>query len=449
LDETKHQSTEDIAQEMAQRRTDSEVVSALDELHPTDVADVLEELDIDVRKRVFQLLDNEVAIRVLDELDDDAKQELVGELERRKLQTLVADMPTDEAADMLALLPPGRTEEVLDAVEADHALDLRELVEYPPESAGGIMTKDYLAVTAQQTAQDAVDAIRNTPNAEVINYIYVIDAGERLVGVLSLRDILLAKPGSRLETIAKTDVVSVETGTDQEEVARVLDKYDYAALPVVDGNGILRGVVTYDDAIDVMEAEASEDIYLLAGTAAQRPTREPAPKRVILRLPWLLITLVGGIISSRIMLSFGQALEAVVSITFFVPVINGMGGNVGLQSSTVVVRGLATGEVHMSRVASVLLKEIVVGAMIGLICGSAVGIFALFTLTKPELGLAVAIAMFCGITVSALTGTAIPLVCEKLGIDPALAAGPFITTLNDITCLTIYLATAIMLVTGW
>ncbi len=448
MDELKHQSAEDIAQDVAQWATDSEVVSALDELHPTDVADVLEELDIDVRKRVFQLLDNEVAIRVLDELDEDAKQELVGELERRKLQTLVEEMPTDEAADMLALLPPEQTEEVLSGVEEEHALDLRELVEYPPDTAGGIMTKDYLAVTAQHTAQDAVDAIRNTPNAEVISYIYVIDENERLVGVLSLRDILLARPESRLGAIAKTEAVSVETGTDQEEVARMLDKYDFAALPVIDGNGILRGVVTYDDVIDVMEAEASEDIYRLAGTAAQRPTREPAPKRVILRLPWLLITLAGGIVSSQIMLSFGQALEAVVSITFFVPVINGMGGNVGLQSSTVIVRGLATGEVHMSRVASVMLKEIVVGAMIGLICGSAVGIFALLTLTKPELGLAVALAMFCGITVAALTGTAIPLFCQRLGIDPALAAGPFITTLNDITCLTIYLTTAILLVTG-
>jgi magnesium transporter len=448
LDDATHQRPEEIAQDVAQRTTKSEVASALDDLHPTEVADVLEELDIDVRKRVFQLLDNEVAIEVLDELDEEAKQELVGELERRKLQVLVGEMPSDEAADMLALLPPEQTEEVLSGVEDEQALDLRELVEYPPDTAGGIMTKDYLAITAGHTAQDAIDAIRNTPNAEVINYLYVIDENERLVGVLSLREVLLARPESSLDSFAKTEVVSVDTGTDQEEVARVLDKYDFAALPVVDGNGILRGAVTYDDVIDVMEAEASEDIYRLAGTAAQRPTRMAAPRRVILRLPWLMITLVGGIVSSQIMLSFGQSLEKVISIAFFVPVINGMGGNVGLQSSTVVVRGLATGEVHMSRVASVVLKEIVVGAMIGLICGSAVGIFALFTLTQPELGLAVALAMFCGITVAALTGTAIPLFCQRLGIDPALAAGPFITTLNDITCLTIYLTMAILIVTG-
>jgi magnesium transporter len=446
LDETRHQAPEDIAEEVAQTVSDSEVVHTLDDLHPTDVADVLEELDLDDRKRVFYLLDNEVAIEVLDELDEDAKEELLGELERRKLQTLVKDMPSDEAADMLKLMPPEESEQLLSVVEEEQAIELRELVEYEPDSAGGIMTKDYLAVAPEQTAAQAIEVIRETPSAEVIRYLYVINDSEELVGVLSLRDILLAKPDAALGAMAKTEVVTVRTDVDQEKVARVLDKYDFAAIPVVDRNNVLRGIVTYDDVIDVIEEEASEDIYRLAGTAAHRPTREPAHRRVILRLPWLLITLAGGIISSQIMLRFGHTLEAVVSITFFVPVINGMGGNVGLQSSTVVVRGLATGEVHVSRIMSVISKEILVGCMIGIICGAAVATFALLTLDRPELGLAVGLAMFCGITVAALTGTAIPLLCEKFGIDPALAAGPFITTLNDITCLTIYLTTAILLV---
>ena len=447
MDESKQQRPEDIAEEVSQTASDAEVVDALDDLHPTEVAEVLEELDLDDRKRVFSILDNEVAIEVLDELDDEAKQELLGGLGRQRLHALVKDMPSDEAADLLILMPPKESEELLSAVEEEQAIDLRELVEYPPDTAGGIMTKDYLAITAEHTAADAIETIRATPDAEVINYMYVLNEKEKLMGVLSLRDILQAKPDARLGAIAKADVVAVRTDADQEEVARALDKYDFAAIPVVDKGNVLRGIVTYDDVIDVMEEEASEDIYRLAGTAAHRPTREPAPRRVMLRLPWLLITLAGGIISSQIMLSFGQTLQAVVSITFFVPVINGMGGNVGLQSSTVVVRGLATGEVHASRVMGVILKEILVGSMIGVICGGAVAAFALITQEGSELGLAVGLAMFCGITVAALTGTAIPLLCERVGVDPALAAGPFITTLNDITCLTIYLTTATLLVT--
>ncbi len=447
MEETRQQSPEEIAEEVSQKASDSEVVNTLDDLHPTDVADVLEELDLDDRKRVFALLDNEVAIEVLDELDGAAKQELLGELGRRKLQTLVRDMPSDEAADLLNLMPPEETEKLLSAVEEEQAIELRELAEYEPDTAGGIMTKDYLSVTAEQTATEAIEAIRGTPDAEVIRYLYVVNEREELVGVLSLRDVIVARPGAGLAAIARTDVISVRTDTDQEEVARVLDKYDFAAIPVVDGNNVLRGVVTYDDVIDVMEEEASEDIYRLAGTASHKPTREPAPRRVILRLPWLLITLAGGLISSQIMHSFGHGLQAVVSVMAFVPVVNAMGGNVGLQSSTVVVRGLATGEVHASRILSVISKEILVGCMIGIICGTAVAAFALLTQEGAELGFAVGLAMFCGITVAALTGTAIPLLCEKYGIDPALAAGPFITALNDITCLTIYLTMATLLVT--
>jgi magnesium transporter len=447
LEETRQQTPEDIAEEVAHTTSDSEVVDTLDDLHSTDVADVLEELDLDARKRVFHLLDNEVAIEVLDELDEEAKQELLGELERRKLQTLVKDMPSDEAADMLKLMTPEESEHLLSTVEKEQAVELRELVEYEPDTAGGIMTKNYLAVTPEQTTGQALDVIRNTPNAEVIRYLYTVNNREELVGVLSLRDVLLAKPDTKLDSLAERDIVTVQTDTDQEEVARVLDKYDFVAIPVVDGNNILRGIVTYDDVIDVMEEEASEDIYRLAGTASHKPTREPAHRRVILRLPWLLITLAGGIVSSIIMRSFGQSLQATVSIVFFVPVINGMGGNVGLQSSTVVVRGLATGEVRMSRILGVISKEILVGCMIGIICGGAVAGFALATQENPELGLAVGLAMFCGITIAALTGTAVPLLCEKSGIDPALAAGPFITMLNDITCLTIYLVTATLLVT--
>lgn len=448
MTDPRQQNPEDIAEEVSGRASDSEVVETLDDLHPTDVADVLEELDLDDRKRIFHLLDNEVAIEVLDELDDDAKQELLGEVERRKLQTLVREMPSDEAADLLNLMPAAESEKLLSEVEEEQALELRELVEYPPDTAGGIMTKDYLAVTQELTAAQAIGTIRETPDAEIIRYLYVIDEDGRLKGVLSLRDVLLARPDLKVTEIAKGEVISVQTDTDQEDVARILDKYDFAAIPVVDGNDVLRGAVTYDDIIDVLEEEASEDIYRLAGTASHKPTREPAPRRVFLRLPWLLITLAGGIVSSLIMRSFGQSLQAVVSITFFIPVINGMGGNVGLQSSTVVVRGLATGEVSMSRIVAVIFKEVLVGLMIGVICGGAVATFAILTQGGSELGLAVGVAMFCGITVAALTGTAIPLLCEKSGIDPALAAGPFITMLNDITCLTIYLTTATLLVTN-
>ena len=421
---------------------------ALKVAHPSDVAEVVLSLKRDDMVRVFLLLPASLAGAVLEEADEPVQLDLLEELSEEKIADIIDEMPPDKGADVLELLAPEEEREVLGGVEAETAESIKELRSYDPETAGGIMTTEYASVGGDATIDDALAEIRQYPEDEPLGCVYVTDDANRLKGVVTFRQIVHSSSQTRVKDIMITDVVSVKTTDDQEHVAREVQKYNYTVLPVVDENNVLKGMVAVDDVMDVVEEEASEDMYRMAGTYVRYPTSESTLHRALKRLPFLLVTLCGGFVSAFVLASFQHTIHTVLVLVSFIPVMAGMAGNVGVQSATVVVRGLALGDIDLAKVGRVLGKEIGLGILVGIVCGGLTGFVGAIILGNPILGVVVAVSMITGITVAAALGTAIPLLCQRIRIDPAIASGPFITTLNDITGLTIYLSVATMLLSS-
>jgi magnesium transporter len=411
----------------------------LQKFHPADIAFMFQGLEFEEKLSLLTLLNFEKAGSVLDELDPGERSEILSSLKPEILSNIAQAIPSDEAADILSEVSEEKAEKTLGLMEKGEAEDVEELMKYSPETAGGIMTPEFFSLSGETTVDDAIIALRAEKNVEMLSYLYVVDEGEKLCGVVSLKRLITAQGNCLLKEIINRDVISAETSVDQEEIARLVRKYDLRALPIVDNRGRLAGRVTVDDVLDVIEEEATEDIYKMVGTDDEELSRKSILNVARLRLPWLLISLVGGIISARIMKGFNITLENVIALVFFVPVIMGMGGNIGMQSSTIVVRGLATGRIELGHVWRVLFREVRTGIIMGLICGAVVGVVAYIFQGKLVLGAVVASSMFIAITVAAAVGALMPLFLRSLKIDPAIASGPFVTTANDMTGLLIYL----------
>ncbi len=414
-------------------------------LHPADTAELVRLLEEEEVLGLLGVMEPSVASAVLVEMDPEDKARAVEGLARPRLLTLLHEMSPDDAADTVQVFPQEEAEELVLSLPRDEAEDVGDLIRHGEETAGGIMTPGAFFLGQDVTVEEAIGKLRETTDVENISYLYVVDDHEHLVGVLSLRQLITAKDGSILGDVMDKDVFKTSLEVDQEEVAEQVKKYDLRALPVVDGEGRLVGRVTADDVMDVIAEEATEDILRMAGTDGEELSRRSPFGVARLRLPWLLTCLVGGVISATIMKRFSAEIVDVLQVFFFVPVIMGMGGNVGIQSSTIVVRGIATGRVDPCRVRRVLVRELSTGAFMGAVCGIAVGVAARLMGGRPALGLVVASAMFCAITVAAVTGALLPLAFKKANIDPAVATGPFVTTVNDITGLLIYFSLATVL----
>lgn len=411
-------------------------------LHPSDIANAFGDLGFEEKLTILKMLDFEKAGSVLGELDSGERNELLSSLAPEVVSRIMEATPSDEAADILGEMPEEEAEKTLDLMEDEEAEDVEKLLEYPAETAGGIMTPDFFSLGDKTTVDEAIAELRKEKDVGMVSYLHVVDESGHLAGVVSLRKLIVSDGKSCLKNIMDSDIVSACTDVDQEEVAKLVRKYDLRALPIVDAGGILVGRVTVDNVIDVIEEEATEDIYRMAGTDDEELSRKSVLKVARLRLPWLLTSLVGGIALAAIMKSFDFTLESVIAIVFFVPVIMGMGGNVGMQSSTIVVRGLATGRIELGHVWRVLFKEIRTGVIMGVVCGLVVGIVARMLQGKIMLGVVVASSMFIAITVASTMGVLIPIVLKRLKVDPAIASGPFVTTANDITGLLIYFSLA-------
>ena len=407
--------------------------------HPIDIAIAMQYLDEEERLAILSTLDNDVVAVVLDETDEETKRSFLERVGEERLAELIELMPPDEGADLLELAPEEMEEEVLEHVEKETAQELRQLRQYEPDTAGGQMTTEFVALDDGMTAADAIKAIQGAVDAEVVSWIHVTDSDDRLCGVVSIQQIVSAPAEKSLADFMYRDVRSVTTDVDQEEVAQLADKYNLPSVPVTDPGGRLKGIVTLDDVMDVMSEEASEDIYLLSGTQSIHPMAESIGHRVLKRMPWLLVTVGMGLVMIFLYRQHKEFIEAKgIWLVFFVPIVQALGGNVGIQASTLVVRGLATGELESGRMRRVMITEVGVGLIIGIVFGIFVGIVAGLTEGNMALGIIVTIAIICGVGMASLTGTVIPLVCNRYGVDPAITAGPFITALNDVMCLTIY-----------
>jgi magnesium transporter len=443
------------------KERDTNLEEFFQNLHPSDFAEIVEDLDDQQKKELFEILSDEEAALVLQEMEDFDQADLIQLLNKKRASAILKEMSSDDAADLLGELPESHARELLTLIEED-AEEIRDLMNYPEDSAGGIMTTELISFPENMLVEEAIRRLREiAPEAETVYYVYVVDEETRLIGVLSLRELIGAVDGTPLSDIMRRNIISVPVDMDQEEVAKVVSKYDLLAVPVVDGRQGLLGIITVDDILDVIEEEATEDIYRRVGAVELEGVGlvdAPVPVLIRRRLPWLIITLFGGLLSGSIIGVFEDTLQAVVVLAVFIPVIMDMGGNVAAQSSTVFVRGIATGEIEEAERWRYFFKEMKIGFTMGLACGLIIAVVASFLRFLPlvgvafvgfnpaVLGLIVGAAMFTTVLVGAVIGTLVPLLFSQRGIDPAYASGPLVTTIKDMTGLLIYfsIATALM-----
>ncbi|MDZ8119829.1 magnesium transporter [Pontiella agarivorans] len=427
-----------------------------EELHPADIAEIINHAPASSYKQLFEMLGDEIKPDVLAELDDKVEADILDELTDEEISDIVEEMAPDDAADVLGELEDEQREDILGLMEEEESDEVRELLQYDEETAGGIMTPDFVAVQADMTAAEATDFIGSLDLDEPVYYAYVVDSKGRLTGWIQLWELL--KHGNRNQTLAdlaESETISVHTDADQEEVARLASKYDLSALPVLDWQHKLVGRITMDDIMDVMEDEASEDIFKLAGSSESELEYTSALHASKSRLPWLLITLTTGFFSVLLLNSYHAYLSFSHAIILgaFVPVILAMGGNTGIQSSTLVIRGIALGTAHTKNIPKILLHEITAGAIMGAICGIVFGLYALFVIGReetafgpPYLALTVGSALFSAMAFAAVFGAVVPVILNRMRIDPAVASGPFVTSSNDILALLIYYGVTFLMI---
>jgi len=431
----------DNIRNMIQEKTYSDMEKLIEELHPADLADVVEHLESDEILAVFTRLMPERAGEVLKEISSPIQEKIAHELDDQTITNILNELNSDDATDIFSYLERERAEKISSLVQPEVSEELQKLLGYETDTAGGIMALEFVSVNANSDIRGAIESIREKrEDVEKLYYVWVVDDDGKLVGVVSMKDLLLEPIDTKIQDIMNADIISVDADTDQEEVARIIKQYDLTHVPVVNGQQKLIGRITNDDIIDVIEEEASEDISLMAGVLDQEIAEESALKISRARLPWLLLGLFGGLISAIVINHFHGSIEKILALSFFIPVIMAMGGNTGTQAATVVIRGLATGDISIVHTGKRLLTELWVALINGILCGILLGLVVGFWLSDPQLGLGVGVSLITVILFSGSFGAFVPLLLRKLNIDPALAAGPFITTSNDILGLLIYLS---------
>jgi magnesium transporter len=420
---------------------DARARTLVEEAHPADLAGALRHLSLPEQVTIFRSLSPERAGEVLSELDDHALLELVGALDDVEVSRILDEMPPEHAADVVEELPSEAAEKILDLMQEEKSEEVQEILEYPEHSAGRLMSTDFVAVNERATVEQAIEHVRKSVSEERAFELYVIDDHRHLVGVVPLRRLITAHPVSPVFAVRDENVVSVTTDMDQEDVARLVAKYDLVAVPVVDRQHRLVGTIAVDDVLDIVGEEASEDIFRIAGSDAAELERRSPQQIALMRLPWVLATLLIELGAGVVIHYFDRTLARVILLASFMPVIQAISGNTGLQSVTMVVRGLATGQVQLSRWWEPLRRQMLTSSILGGVCGTVVGIIG-FLWHSPAFGLVVAASMFISVNLSGAAGTAIPMVSKHLGCDPALTAGPFETALQDVLGVTIFLSLA-------
>lgn len=452
--------TEEILRELREalaRESSGDVIRIIGDLHPADIADNLEFLNTEELRRFSTMVDDDLLVEIMEELDDFAQADLAAVLKRQRLAINLERMAPDEAADLLLSVNEDVATELLNAMREKEADSVRELMKYPPDSAGGLMTSEYMSLESHLTVGEALaevrDSSRSRAEVETVYYIYVCDEGDHLIGILSLRELLGNDDHQMVRDIMDSDVIAVSVEDDQEGVAQILERYGFIALPVVE-NGKLVGIVTFDDVISAMEEEATEDLFRQSGISRVADTEMMRSERIIqapilqilsLRLPWLLVVLVGGLLAGGVIGRYEEMLQGIVVLAFFIPVIMDMGGNVGTQASTIFVRGIVLGHIEPERVWYYILREVGTGLSIGLLTGLAAGIAATVWQGDTAVGLVVFLSMTLTCTVASFIGFGVPWIVYRTGADPAAASTPFITTIKDISGLTIYFTLAALL----
>ena len=432
---------------LLENKQETELRDFLNDQYPQDLAETLENLNTEEQLECFKLLELEAASKVLAELNHEAQMNLLKVLGPKHTAPIISLMDVDDATDIIIQLPEEEKlallKELPDPIQQAH---VQELIAYPPESAGGIMSTDFLRLRSDMTVHLAFNYVRRQAadyKAQVY-YLYIVDNSNLLVGVISLRNLICAPFNDLVVNHMNTEIITCKVTDDQETVAKTISKYDLIALPIIDEDNSLKGIVTVDDVVDILSTETTEDIYQSSGISDVFPSDELISGKVTYavraRLPWLLITLIGQTIAAFIISKYDKVISSVPIAVSFMPMLSGLSGNIGGQTATIMVRGLITGDIDLRNTIKHIFHELKIGFLIGCICSVLTGIIAWKLHSLPALGLIVAFALFCSMTFAVLLGTLIPIVLQYFKKDPATASSPFITTLLDILNFSFYLS---------
>jgi magnesium transporter len=411
------------------------LLNLLQKQHPADLAQIFGNLLDSERQAVFSVLverNPRLAMETVSEMGPEPAAQLLATRSAEDIAKLLQELPSDDAAALIDYLPEELSNQVLELMRPRESGQVESLLEYGEQTAGRIMNPSVFALSEDLTVGEAITALQSARDVEMVFYLYVIDARKHLVGVTSLRRLLLVSPETPLKRIMTPEVISVRVDTDQEEVARLVASYNLLAVPVVDDESKLVGVITVDDVIDVIKDEATEDLYRLAGVSGDERVATPPFESLRKRLPWLGVNLVTAFVAASVVALFEGTIQRVTALAVFMPIVAGMGGNAATQTLTVIVRGIALGELSWSNARKTVFKEAAIGLGSGLSLGLAAAGVAWVTKQDPMLGLLLAMAMICNMMVATVAGTLVPLGLKALKIDPALASSVFITTFTDV-----------------
>ncbi len=425
---------------LLRRDATSHLLKIVKKTHAADLALVFDSLSIHNQRRLFKLIDD-VSLKgeIFSNLDEDIFLGLVDRMNVDDIVEILDLMPRDDVADLLGSLPVERSDAILEKMKKEGSEEVEGLLHYEDDTAGGIMVPEFIALQEDTTAGEAIQSLQKEHlDVEMPFYLYVIDANGKLIGVSSLRQLVVVPPNTPLKNFMTTDVFAVKTDMDQEEVAKIVARYDILAVPVVDDTNKLVGIITVDDVIDIIREEATEDILKMVGVGEEFVETTSIFNNIKMRMPWLFASCVGGIIASFIIGYFQSSLTKLAYLAAFIPVIMGMGGNIGVQSSTITVRGLATGRLAIGDIWSVVFKQLIVGLMLGLFYGFVVGVVAQLKYSRELFALSVGLGVLSSMTLAALAGSLVPMTLAKINIDPAIASGPFVTTAIDIISVSFY-----------
>lgn len=414
----------------------------LNRLHPSDIAAILGDLSEQLCRDTFKTLhrrDLTLASEALSELGPERSAVILSEMSSQEISTILQELDPDDAADFVADLPDALQEEILGAMREKEASEVEDLLQYPEQTAGRIMSPKVFSLNEETTVEKAILQLQDAGDLEMVFYIYVVDDHSNLVGVLSLRQLLLKRPETPLNDIMETDVIRVTTDTDQEDVSQLVASYNILAIPVVDAQNKLVGVITVDDVIDVIKEEATEDMYRLAGLDVEEHIFTPPRTSIKKRVPWLILNLVTAFLAALVVAQFEGTIAQFAILAVFMPIVPLLAGNAGNQTLTVMVRGIALGELSWANSRKALLKEIVVGVTNGIVIGALVGLVAFLWKGDPIIGAVLSLAMLGTLLVAAVTGTLVPLFLRWLKVDPALASSVFVTTATDVTGFVLFL----------
>ena len=426
----------DTYRRLLRRQAKTNLIKLTRKTHPADLATVFRHFTDEEQIEIFTLMnENEHTAEFLSELDDALVNDLLANESLERIASIIEKAPTNDQSGILNVLEEEKAQSVIELLNAEEQEGIAEIMGYPEDSAGALMNTEVFTLNEGITAGEAIKTLQDQEDAEMVFYLYITDDDDRLVGVISLRALTTTPSTTTLKDMMIKNVHSVRPETDQEEVARVVAQYNYLAVPVIDPDSHLLGIVTVDDVVDVIREEATEDFLQMAGAGKDREILlKSSWENAKTRLPWLFASWVGGVIAAYLIGVFENMLENIIALAAFIPVILGMGGNIGTQSSTIIVRGMATGRVHIGGEIKLIIKEMQVGLLLGILYGILLGVFAKITFPNAHnyLGVVVGLSICVSMIVAATVGTIIPLILRKLDIDPAVATGPFVTTSIDI-----------------